>query len=66
MKKLVIKTEEWSHTCHDGCCYTYGTKISINDKQITSGYANEIDTILKDVLKHLGYDVKHDFNLNIE
>lgn len=64
--KLIIRTEEWEHTCHDGCCYTYGTKVFINDKQVTSGYANEVDTILEDVLKHLGYDVKRDFNRNIE
>jgi len=66
MEKLVVKTEEWSHTCHDGCCYTYGTKVFINDKQVTSGYANEIDTIIEEVLKHLGYDVKRDFNSNFE
>ena len=63
---LVIKTEEWEHTCHDGCCYTYGTKIFINNKQITSGYANEIDTILKEVLEYLGFDFQSDFNRNIE
>jgi hypothetical protein len=66
MEKLEIKTEEWSHTCHDGCCYTYGTKVFINDKQVTSGYANEIDTILEEVLKHLVYDIKRDFNRNVE
>lgn len=64
--KLIIRTEEWQHTCHDGCCYTYGTSIFINEKQVTSGFSNEIDTILEDVLKHLGYDVKRDFNRNVE
>jgi hypothetical protein len=64
--KLIIRTEEWQHTCHDGCCYTYGTKVFINDKQVTSGYANEVDTIIEEVLKYLGHDVKRDFNRNAE
>jgi len=59
---IKLKTKEWSHTCHNGCCYTYGTKIFINDKQVTSGYANEIDTMLQEVLKHLGYEVHIDYN----
>ena len=63
--KLIIRTEEWQHTCHDGCCYTYGTKVFINDKQVTSGYANEVDTIIEEVLKYLGHDVKRDFNSNV-
>ncbi len=64
MEKITIRTEDWEHTCHDGCCHTYGTKVFINDKQVTSGYANEIDTIIEEVLKHLGHDVKRDFNRN--
>jgi len=64
--KLIIRTEEWQYTCHDGCCYTYGTKVFINEKQVTSGYANEVDTIIEEVLKYLGHDVKRDFNRNVE
>lgn len=62
MEKLIIKTEEWSHTCHDGCCHTYGTIIYLNDKKVTSGYANEIDTLLQEVLKYLGYEVQINHN----
>lgn len=65
-KNILLKTEQWQHTCHDGCCYTYGTKIFINNKQVTSGYADEIYTILEEVLKYLGYDVQRDFNRNID
>lgn len=63
---VLLKTEGWEHTCHDGCCYTYGTKVFINNKQVTSGYANEIDTILEEVLEYLEYDVNCDFNHNAE
>jgi len=63
---VLLKIEEWEHTCHDGCCYTYGTKVFINNKQVTSGYANEIGTILEEVLKYLDYDVQLDFNRNVE
>ena len=63
---VLLKIEEWEHTCHDGCCYTYGTKVFINNKQVTSGYANEIGTILEEVLQYLDYDVQRDFNRNVE
>ena len=65
-ENVLLKIEEWEHTCHDGCCYTYGTKIFINNKQVTSGYANEIGTILEEVLQYLDYDVQRDFNRNVE
>ena len=54
---LNLRTEEWEHTSHDGCCHTYGTKVFINNVQVTSGYANQIDDLLQEILEYLGYDI---------
>jgi hypothetical protein len=56
--KLKIKSEDWNHKCGDGCCYTYGNSVHINGEYVTSGDYHDIDTILKDVLEHLGYEVE--------
>lgn len=32
MKKIEFR--EWSHTCSDGCCYTYGTLILIDGEEV--------------------------------
>jgi hypothetical protein len=58
MKKLKIEIEEWSHTCGDGCCYTYGTDIFINGKKVSSGDYNNTEIILKEVLESLNFDVE--------
>jgi hypothetical protein len=57
-ENLKIKTKSWDYTCGDGCCYTWGTDVFINGKKITKGKSDNINTILKDVLEHLGYQIK--------
>ena len=56
-KSILLNVKEWSHTCGDGCCYTWGTDVFINNENITNGDCNNIDYILKDVLEHFGYEV---------
>ena len=65
-ENVLLKTQKWEHTCHAGCCYTTGTSIFINNKKVTAGFSDEIDTILEDVLKYLGFEVHIDFNHNVE
>ena len=57
MIELDIKTENWTHTCGDGCCHTYGTDVFINDEKVSQGDYHCIDTILIDVLESLGHKV---------
>jgi hypothetical protein len=57
-ENLKIKTKSWNYTCGDGCCYTWGTDVFINGKKITQGKSDNINTILKEVLEYLGYQIK--------
>lgn len=68
-KKVRITFEEWDHTCADGCCYDYGTKIYVDGK-LVEHYSNEVGSsyvgsdpqvALESVLKHLGYKVDVEF-----
>jgi len=54
---MVIETKDWEHTCGDGCWYTWGTDVFIDDVKVTSGDYRNIEAILLDVLKHLGHEV---------
>jgi hypothetical protein len=56
--KLKIKTQDWSHTCGDGCCYSSGTDIFINDEKVSQGEFNSIELILTEVLESLGYEIE--------
>jgi hypothetical protein len=67
MKKVKIILEDWDHTCGDGCCYSYGTKIYLNGKELehpnpevhdNSYVGMDVDTALRAVLKELGYEVE--------
>jgi len=56
-EKLIIELESWDHTCGDGCCYTWGTKVKVNGVEL-EGDADESYSALKTVLEHLGYEVE--------
>jgi hypothetical protein len=67
VKKLKITLEDWDHTCGDGCCYSYGTKIYLNGKELehpnpevhdNSYVGMDVGTALRAVLKELGYEVE--------
>jgi hypothetical protein len=60
-ENLKIKTKSWNYTCGDGCCYTWGTDVFINGKKVSQGNSDNINTILKEVLEHLGYQINIDY-----
>jgi hypothetical protein len=69
MKKVKITLEEWDYTCGDGCCYSYGTKVYLDGKELehpnpevddNSYVGDNVSTALLAVLKELGYEVEID------
>jgi hypothetical protein len=69
MKKVKITLEEWDYTCGDGCCYSYGTKVYLDGKELehpnpevddNSYVGDNVSTALLAVLKELGYQVEID------
>jgi len=64
---IIITLKEWTHTCADGCCTSYGTKLYLNGKKVEhpnpeiwdNGYVGEdVQTALHAILKELGYNVE--------
>lgn len=65
---LKITLKDWSHTCGDGCCNSYGTELYINgelqehpdnneDNSVYNGYVGmEVPTSIAAVLKYLGIE----------
>lgn len=58
MKNIKIEVKEWSHTCGDGCCDTYGTEVFINGEKVTNGDYKNTEQILKEVLESLNFKVE--------
>jgi hypothetical protein len=56
MKDIKIKITDWTHTCSDGCCTTYGTNVNIDGVDLEC-QNQDVSTILRNVLEHLGYKV---------
>lgn len=54
--ELNIKLTEYCHKCGDGCCTNYGTITAINGEELPC-HNQDAETILKQVLEHLGYKV---------
>ena len=57
MKKLKIKLTEYHYKCGDGCCDTFGTITEVNGVELPC-HNQDAETILRQVLEHLGYDVE--------
>ena len=56
-EKLKIELKGYRYTCPDGCCLEYRTMVKINGEEMP--YNDEdVETILEQVLEHLGYDVE--------
>jgi hypothetical protein len=53
---LNINLHEFGYSCGDGCCYNYGTVVTVNNIELDSN-DQEAGTMLKNVLDHLGYNV---------
>lgn len=54
---LIIELEEYGYSCSDGCCYNYGTITKVNGIELPL-HNQDVETILSEVLTHLGYVVK--------
>ena len=57
-QKLRIETKYWTHECADGCCFRTGTEIFVNEVSVSQGEDDDLQTVLKEVLEHLGYEVE--------
>lgn len=57
MKKVKIELNEYYYDCADGCCTNYGTITKVNGVEMPS-HNEDVGTILKHVLEHLGYDAE--------
>ena len=56
-EKIKIDLIEWTSTCGDGCCTTYGTTTKVNGVEMPL-INQDTSTILTMVLEHLGYEVE--------
>lgn len=56
-KTLNIKLHEYSYHCGDGCCFSYGTITTVDGVDLPC-HNQDVSTILKQVLEHLGYTVE--------
>ena len=57
MNKLEIILDEYDFECGDGCCTNYGTITKVNGVEMPF-HNQDTETILKQVLNHLGYQVE--------
>ena len=56
-EKLKIELKDYIYECGDGCCTDYGTIVKVNGEKMP--YHNQdVGTILRQVLEHLGYEVE--------
>ncbi len=55
-EKVEINLHEYWRKCGDGCCDDYGTIVKVNGVE-TPSRNQDVETILRDVLEHLGYEV---------
>lgn len=62
-KKLLIELDEYDYECADGCCTNYGIVTKVNGVELPV-HNTDTNTILLQVLEHLGYEVtiKHMYN----
>jgi hypothetical protein len=52
---LKIDLKWWQHTCGDGCCYTDGMDIFLNDEKLDEQNAEDSKNALTAILTKLGY-----------
>lgn len=55
--KLTIKLDEYDYKCADGCCDNFGVITTINDVELPCHNIDK-ETILTQILKHLGFEVE--------
>ena len=57
MQDIKIKLTEYNYDCADGCCTHYGTITEVNGVELPC-HNQDAETILRQVLEHLGYKVE--------
>jgi hypothetical protein len=62
---LKVKLHEYGYSCGDGCCYNYGKITTVNDIELPC-HNQDAETILRQVLEHLGYKVEIDYSYDVE
>jgi len=60
-KPLKIELREWEHTCTDGCCFSFGQDVYLNDEDLLEQNADNAENALNAVLTKLGYDVSFEY-----
>ncbi len=53
--KIEIRLEDWDHVCADGCCYSYGSDIFINDVKIGYNYGDDAKEVIEAVNANINY-----------
>jgi hypothetical protein len=56
MENLEITLNEYYYDCGDGCCTDYGTITTINGVELDC-HNTDTETIVRQILEHLGYKV---------
>ena len=57
-EKLEIILDDYQYECGDDCrCLNYGTTTTVNGKELPI-HNDDTATIVKQILEHLGYEVK--------
>ena len=56
-KNLTIHFDEYDYKCTDGCCDHYGIITSVNGVEMQA-HNTDKETILRQILEHLGYTVE--------
>ena len=55
-QKVTIVLDDYDYDCGDGCCTNYGTTTMVDGVELFS-HNQDPETILKQVLEHLGFEV---------
>jgi hypothetical protein len=55
--KVEISLNEYCYNCGDGCCTNYGTITIVNGVELEC-HNQDTETIAKQILQHLGYEVE--------
>jgi hypothetical protein len=57
---LKITFKEYDYHCGDGCCYNYGTITTVNGIELPT-HNQDTETIVRQILEHLGYKVEVEY-----
>ena len=64
-KKLKITFTEYGYSCGDGCCYNSGVITTVNGVELPL-QNEDTETIVQQILEHLGYEVDVEFIYDIQ